>query len=550
KEKILIFTQFVDTLLYLKDLIEKENNGYLVEIFYGGLDKNQKDAAVERFRANEKFSILISTEIGGEGRNFQFCRILINYDLPWNPMKLEQRIGRLDRIGQKSREIYIYNLFIEGTIETDVISALIKRINLFEESIGILEPIIGKIEKDFKSLIFIEDDHKKRNKLNEFYRTLDEEIQKAKEIEMQLDDLMIDRKSFQMEGLITSLASCIDVKLSHNELFLLIKYFFNLDNSKHGSFKILEKNYEKYEKEIDVNTKILLSDFLTRDSKYNLSKEYLGTFSLEIARNKEEIDFFALGHPLINSILDYVMESSFPGLFTVLQVKRDALPEHFFSIFIENKELYLFIFTVKFQGYIIENQVSTVVIDRYGNEIENLNEFILNIENFEKIFHFKNISPKKLDLNYESIDTLSKTAKNIVKSKTSLWKKEIKTLNDKIFGLERNKKEKIYAYKRNILNFKLNTLKQRLDRKVSSKPTERQLNNINKISDEIRKQERLNKIQKLIEEIAFIEKDIQKVEKKLDDLAFEYEDLKQDMIKRNLAKFYTNLLSFAVININ
>ncbi len=82
KEKILIFTQFVDTLLHLKDLIEKQNESYLVEIFYGGLDKNQKDAAVERFRKSKKSSILISTEIGGEGRNFQFCRILINYDLP------------------------------------------------------------------------------------------------------------------------------------------------------------------------------------------------------------------------------------------------------------------------------------------------------------------------------------------------------------------------------------------------------------------------------------------------------------------------------------
>ena len=548
KEKILIFTQFVDTLLYLKDLIGKQNERYLVEIFYGGLDKNQKDAAVERFRNSKKLSILISTEIGGEGRNFQFCRILINYDLPWNPMKLEQRIGRLDRIGQESREIYIYNLFMEGTIETDVISALLKRINLFEESIGILEPIIGKIEKDFKNLIFIEDEKKKRNKLNEFYRTLDEEIQKAKEIEMQLDDLMIDKKSFQMEGLITSLASCIDVKLSHNELFLLMKYFFKLDNNKYGYLKLSEEDPEKRDNEIGTETKILLNEILSRNPKYRLLKEYLGTFSLEYARNKEEIDFFALGHPLINSILDYTMESLFPGSFTVLLLRRDALQEKLDLVVHQYKEIYLFIFTIKFQGYIIENQISAVLVDQNGNELEKLTDFILNIENFDKIFNFNDLN-HEIDLNYKDIDVLSKTAKKIVKPKTSLWKKEIKILNDKLFDLERSKKEKIYAHKRNVLFFKQDSLKQRLERKKNSRPTQRQLQNIDKMSDETKKQERLDKIQKLDEEINYIEKDMQNMEKKLDDLSFEYEDLKQEMIKRNLAKFYTNLLSFAVIKL-
>ncbi|MFX1281072.1 MAG: DEAD/DEAH box helicase, partial [Promethearchaeota archaeon] len=206
-EKVIIFTQFVDTLKFLKELITNQQNKYFVQTFYGGLDKQQKDDAVEKFRNQQGFSILLSTEIGGEGRNFQFCRTIINFDLPWNPMKLEQRIGRVDRIGQESREIYIYNFYMEGTVETDVVYALIKRINLFEESIGILEPIIGKVEKDLKNVIFAEDDGRRRKNLNEFYRTLDDEIKKAKEIEMQLDDLMIDKKSFQMEGLISSLAS-------------------------------------------------------------------------------------------------------------------------------------------------------------------------------------------------------------------------------------------------------------------------------------------------------------------------------------------------------
>ena len=419
---------------------------------------------------------------------------------------------------------------------------------MFEESIGILEPIIGKIEKDFKNLIFIEDEKKKRNKLNEFYRTLDEEIQKAKEIEMQLDDLMIDKKSFQMEGPITSLASCIDVKLSHNELFLLMKYFFNLDNNKYGYLKFNEEDSEKVKGDFELQSKIKLKDILLKNLNYKFLREYLGTFSLELARKKEEIDFFALGHPLINGILDYCINDEFHGNFSILGLKKKTLEKYYDLKSIKKEELYLFIFTIKFQGYIIENQISAVLVDHNGNSLEKLTDFILNIENFEKIFNFNDLN-HEIDLNYKDIDALSKTAKKIVKSKTSLWKNEIKTLNDKIFDLERSKKEKIYAHKRNVLSFKLDSLKQKFERKGNSKPTERQLQNINKMSDETKKQERMDKIQKLEEEIRYIEKDMKNVEKKLDDLSFEFEDLKQEMIKRNLAKFYTNLLSFAVIKL-
>ncbi|MFW9949293.1 MAG: DEAD/DEAH box helicase, partial [Candidatus Thorarchaeota archaeon] len=183
-EKIIIFSQFVDTVFHLKKSLESQNLGFYVELFYGGMNKDEKDQAVERFRTKDGLSILLSTEIGGEGRNFQFARVLINYDLPWNPMKLEQRIGRLDRIGQKSKEIYIYNFFLEGTIEADIIFALDKRINLFEESIGHLEPIIGSIEKEIKNIIFTEEDGIRRRKLNEFNRKLDFEVKQAKEMEM------------------------------------------------------------------------------------------------------------------------------------------------------------------------------------------------------------------------------------------------------------------------------------------------------------------------------------------------------------------------------
>jgi hypothetical protein len=463
-------------------------------------------------------------------------------------MKLEQRIGRLDRIGQESREIFIYNFYMEGTVETDVIYALIKRINLFEESVGVLEPIIGRIERDLKNVIFAEDDRKKRKKLNEFYRTLDEEIQKAKEIEMQLDDLMIDKRSFQMESLISSLASCIDVKLTHSELYKLVSFFLNLNSNKYGTLENLEEKVDNG-REIDkFLSKIILNEELLNNPKYKLMNEYVGTFNLDFAREREEFDFFALGHPLVNTILNFCMSDSFKGTYTILNLKRKSLPAKLFPITSPQNEYYLFIFVVKFQGYIIENQILPVLVDKDGREVKDLQDFVLNMENYEKICE-QSDNPNSLNAKSEIVSDLQAQAKKIIKSKTSIWKREIKTLNDKIFIIEREKKKRIYAYNRRVLNLKVESLNQRLANNKTKRPTRRQLLNINGLKDETKKQERKQGIQKLEEKIRFNEKDIQLAIKKIDDLSFEYEDLKNEMNRRNLAKFYTNLLSLAIIRI-
>ena len=365
---------------------------------------------------------------------------------------------------------------------------------------------------------------------------------------MQLDDLMIDKKSFQMEGLITSLASCIDVKLTHNELYLLIKSFFDLNNQIYGNLEDIRNSLEKDKDDYYFISKITLENILLEHSKYNLLNEYYGTFNLELARKKEEIDFLALGHPLINNILDYCISEEFQGNFSILNLKKQEL-EKFYNIkSIQENQLYLFIFTVKFQGYIIENQMSAIVVDENGNEVENFAEVILNIKNFNEIFII-NRKNENASIKYNLIDTLQQKVKSIVKSKTSIWKKEIKNLNDNIFEQEKRKKEKIYSHKRRTLNLKRESLKLALEQKKNQKPTVQQLRNIEKITNAERKQERLNRIKKINEEIKFIDRDIKLNERKLDDLAFEYEDLTNEMIKRNKSKFYTNLLSFALLKI-
>jgi SNF2 family DNA or RNA helicase len=137
-EKVVIFTQFRSTLESLAATLRAEGVEPLV--FHGELGWREKEEALERFRVNG--SVLVSTEAGGEGRNLQFCRTVVNYDLPWNPMRVEQRIGRVHRLGQKET-VQVINLVSRGTIEAYVLEILERKIQMFQLVIGEVEEILG-----------------------------------------------------------------------------------------------------------------------------------------------------------------------------------------------------------------------------------------------------------------------------------------------------------------------------------------------------------------------------------------------------------------------
>lgn len=140
KDKVIIFTQFRGTQDFIVNLLRER--GFSVSVFSGQLTQSEKDQCINDFR--RKNQVLISTESGGEGRNLQFCKILVNYDLPWNPMKIEQRIGRIHRLGQ-TEDVHIINLSAKDTIESYVLELLDKKINLFRLIIGELEMILGNL---------------------------------------------------------------------------------------------------------------------------------------------------------------------------------------------------------------------------------------------------------------------------------------------------------------------------------------------------------------------------------------------------------------------
>lgn len=141
KGKVIIFTEYRATQLYLQWFLQQ--NGISSVPFRGGFKRSKKDWMTQLFRNHAQ--VLIATEAGGEGINLQFCQHIINYDLPWNPMRIEQRIGRIHRIGQES-DVNIYNFATENTIEEHILKLLYEKINLFESVIGELDEILTKYD--------------------------------------------------------------------------------------------------------------------------------------------------------------------------------------------------------------------------------------------------------------------------------------------------------------------------------------------------------------------------------------------------------------------
>lgn len=131
-QKIIVFTEFVATQAYLRKLLE--NRGFTVTILNGGMNIEERNEALLEFKT--KSNIFISTDAGGEGLNLQFSNIIINYDLPWNPMKIEQRCGRADRIGQQ-RDVHIYNFIITDTVERRVREVLEEKLSVILKEMGV-----------------------------------------------------------------------------------------------------------------------------------------------------------------------------------------------------------------------------------------------------------------------------------------------------------------------------------------------------------------------------------------------------------------------------
>ncbi len=190
-QKIIVFTEFVATQTYLRDVLVRK--GYMVSILNGGMTIEERNQALEDFR--ERTSIFISTDAGGEGLNLQFANIIINFDLPWNPMKIEQRCGRADRIGQK-RDVHIYNFIISDTVENRVREVLEKKLSVILEEIGI-DKYSDVLDSEIAECDFTDaymNSISQPQKIDEAVRSVENELRQQMENTIQYKDVIREDK--------------------------------------------------------------------------------------------------------------------------------------------------------------------------------------------------------------------------------------------------------------------------------------------------------------------------------------------------------------------
>lgn len=366
KIKVLIFAFFRGTLEYLHHRLQID--GYQVTLIHGQINQEERIRRIKAFRDNKKIEIFLSSRVGSEGLDFQFCSTLINYDLPWNPMELEQRIGRLDRIGQKSPIILIYNLQVEDTIEERILTRLYERVGLFRESIGDLEDILGELFHDFEMEIL-------SKKL-----TAEEEIEIFERKFRVFEEEKINRAIIEeQQGRLIGFDEYFDrevKEIQQNKRYITpdqMKIFFEdfLKDNCPRTFFSFDNSTGIGELHPCQELRNLLSIKGYAGERVSFRDVSHIVFDREIAYNNENCEFINVLHPLVQTIVKKYKDDG--GLKTnshCVQLSTDLLNHgcYFYAIFL-----------LEVEGVMPYNLLEIVILDEYGNKVcpQNVEERML-----------------------------------------------------------------------------------------------------------------------------------------------------------------------------
>lgn len=310
--RVMLFSSFKHTLYYLRDHLQQTE--IRIGLVHGGTPDRERVSLRKRFEKdrseNDAIDMLLFSEVGCEGLDYQFCDCMINYDLPWNPMRIEQRIGRIDRNGQQSESVAIINLITPGTVDADIYERCLLRIGVFENSLGDCEEILGEITAELKEIAenFSLTEQERQKQLEQLADNKIMLIQEQNALEQKEVELFgVRLPESQMNKEIDNASS---FWLTPESLQLLVNMYFQKRISK----SLLTSPVDRHPKKLILsqeNRSMIFEDFKkiprNSDRVHRSWEDWLKggnpglnvTFNAECARDNHGITFFTPLHPLV-----------------------------------------------------------------------------------------------------------------------------------------------------------------------------------------------------------------------------------------------------------
>lgn len=313
--KIIVFAFFKKTLEYLRKRLEATEYRGRVALIHGDIATRDRQRIIKKFRQTSSIKILLSSEVGGEGLDFEFCNVIFNYDLPWNPMRVEQRIGRLDRYGQRHEKILIYNFSMVGTIDDEILSRLYGRINVFERYIGDLDAILGDQIAELTKDIF-----NTRLTRQQKIRKIEKVAENIARRQKDLEDFEKDCQKFigQDEYFNQEVTRILDTKrfITSDEVMFLLTTFLKTHYPKTTLLPPKTKRPNVFVLKSDDGFRRLVRQHARPGENIKLLEKrlsydggFLVTFNDQEACRDESLEFITIHHPIMKAIKRYYDEN-------------------------------------------------------------------------------------------------------------------------------------------------------------------------------------------------------------------------------------------------
>ncbi len=322
-EKVIVFSFFRKTLSYLSERLYED--GVKSQVLVGGMKEIKQDI-IERFRENSETRILLSSEVASEGVDLQFCRVLVNYDLPWNPMKVEQRIGRIDRIGQEAEKISIINLLYANTIDHKIHERLYVRLKIFERALGGMEAILGEEISELTSALLSRPltEAQENQRIDQTAMAVEKIRQDQDELEQQASHLIAHGGYILDE---VQAAHQFKKRITEQDLVAYVKDY--LEKYCQGyEFTQLASDELRFDIRLPATAAAALDDFIKKKKLYGQTRLATGEIVRSLFVNRvrdprQKVELISQFHPLIRFV-SHELQSKDEAFYPLVAVRVSA----------------------------------------------------------------------------------------------------------------------------------------------------------------------------------------------------------------------------------